>query len=442
MAASGFLVAFAFGLRNRGELLSVSYLLGSGLVTIVFFLLHWLLSLSLDSFNFISSNIAVMAFSMLIIMISKQTVDLKIFLTSSNFQLFRKNLLAQSLFNKTIVFIILSLITYSFLENYFWPIVDWDAIAFYDFRARIMAQNGDMSEGLRLNYFFQYPPYTSLLHVFGYVFQVTRVKVAYTFIFGSFIGAFYYLLRRVQNKSASLLTTLLLASNALIFEHAVTAYTNLPYTAFFSLGIIYLLHYTNKKNATDMIIGSILIMLSVWVRSTEPFWIAALALLWFSGYKNYFELIGKILITFLISYPNKIWRLFITQLSLKENIPTIDSQTHTLNAISDFMKANHGILDLSTRGFEVTYFLIATLAPVFFFITVLFLISNNINWSKKYDLLTLGILSGIVWGGTYIFSYTFETWDLIGNSVLRMCMIFIPLLLFVIVRDFSYEEKK
>lgn len=441
MAASGFLVAFAFGLRHRGELLSISFLLGSGLVSIVFFLLHWLLNFELDSANFISSNMGVMLASFVIIIFTNQTHDFRNFLKSFNFPNYREKITNQSLFNKMILGIISILVVYSFLENYFWPIVDWDAIAFYDFRARIMAQNGDMSEGLRLNYFFQYPPYTSFLHVFGYIFKVTRVKVAYTFIYASFIGTFYYLLRRVQNKSASLLTTLLLATNALIFEHAVTAYTNLPYTAFFSLGIIYLLHYTNRRRAFDMVVGSILVLLSVWVRSTEPFWIAAVVLLWSSGVKNYLEIVGKILITIFISYPNRIWRHFITQLSINENMPTIDSQTHTVNAISDFINANHSYIDLFIRGLEVSYFLIGTLAPVFFFITVLFLISNNFNWSKKYDLLTLGILSAIVWGGTYIFSYTFETWDLIGNSVLRMCMIFIPLILFVIVRDFSYEEK-
>ena len=74
----------------------------------------------------------------------------------------------------------------SLLQNYFWPVSDWDALALYDFRGKVVAETGSFIDGIKLGYFYQYPPFTSLLHTTLYVLNFDRVKVWYSLLYVSF----------------------------------------------------------------------------------------------------------------------------------------------------------------------------------------------------------------------------------------------------------------
>jgi len=342
----------------------------------------------------------------------------------------------------SIKFIIFLLIFHSFLENYFWVVTDWDALAFYDFRARVMAINGDMLEGIQLTYFFQYPPYTSLLHVFGYIFGAMRVKVAYSLITLSFLLSFYNLIRRKQEKIPSLIFTLVLASTPMIFEHSVTAYSNLPYVSFFSIGVIYLWNYLDNKLRKDLIAGGLLISMSTWIRSTEPFWIVPALLIIFAIIKYRSNIKTSIILIFIINFPGKLWRKFLLYLDKTSEVKIIDTESHSSLAINEFIKQGHSIIEILIRIFEVLKYLIITLAPEFYLIFFLLILSVlHKAKNKSIELISLVLLFSIVFGGTLVFSFTFETWNLIGGSIVRMCMIFVPLLLYLIPKDLKYEKK-
>ena len=254
----GILASITIGVKQKTEIIGLSYLLGSSIISIVFLLFHWFLNLKLDQPNFLLSVFLNIILLSSFIIISKKTKELTN-LIKSNKKKIKVNL---SITEKCFFITIILLVAYSFLENYFWPITDWDAIAFYDFRARIMALNGNMLEGVELGYFFQYPPYTSFLHVFGYIFGTERVKIVYSLIYSSFLIVFYSLIRRKQTRSLSLILTLMLASTPMIFEHSTMAYSNLAFTSFFSIGIIYLWFYSNEGMLKDLVIGDCLLGLA------------------------------------------------------------------------------------------------------------------------------------------------------------------------------------
>ena len=268
------------------------------------------------------------------------------------------------------------------------------------------------------------------------------MKVAYSFIYGSFLLLFYALLRRKQDQTISGIATLILASFTMIFEHAVTAYSNLPYTAFFSLGMMYLWFYVNKGSKADLLLGGILVGLSTWIRSTEPFWlVAAVPILW--GYFRYrTRLVSSVLLLAWLSLPDKLWRAFLKYLDSLSPLNIFESQTHTIAAIKDFITQGEGVASLLVHIWQVSIYLVEILVPEFFLLFLLFVFAIGHGAKRRLpELVTLILLFSIVWGGTFIFSFTWDTWNLIAGSIVRMCMIFIPLLIFLTARDLHYEKK-
>lgn len=438
LIAVGLLAAVVLGVKSKLEILGASYLLGSGLITLLFLLFHWWLKFDLDSFNFIFS----LTISLITLFLAAYYTKRIDFLHSLFHWNIRKSWKKFSKIENILLLVILALIGYSFLENYFWPVTDWDALAFYDFRAQIITLRGSMEEGIQLGYFFQYPPYTSFLHAFGYLFGAMRVKVAYSFIYFSLLTLFYGLLRRKQDGVISAIATLVLASSSFIFEHSVTAYSNLPYTVFFSLGIIYLWLYIQDARKDDLLLGGILIGLSTWIRSTEPFWIVGLILLVWGFCKHRSNLFTSVLLAFWLSMPNRLWRQFLVYLDSLSPLSIGDTQTHSIIAIRDFIAQGEGFKILLQHIWQVSIYLVEILIPGFLLLFLIFIFTVFYNTQKKLpEIATLLFLFGVVWGGTFIFSFTFEQWNMIDGSIVRMCMIFVPLLIFLTARDLTYEKK-
>ena len=434
----GALAAIVFGVKGKLEIISLSYLLGSSIISLLFFLFHWWFKLGLDSLNFILTFIISLTGLFLWLLFTKKTSVMAQFFNWDIRKRWQKLLKIE----RIVLLVILTLIGYSFFENYFWPITDWDALAFYDFRARIIALRGSMIEGIQLGYFFQYPPYTSLLHVFGYLFGVQRVKVAYSFIYTSMLLLFYTLLRKKQDRTISGIATLILASSTMIFEHAVTAYSNLPYTAFFALGMIYLWFYMRRGLRQDLILGGLLIGFSTWVRSTEPFWLVALFPLAWGYYKHRSHLLLITLLAFWLSLPDRLWRQFLSYLDSLSPLSLFEAQTHTITAIKEFITQGDGLGVLLIHAWQVSTYLIQILIPEFFLLFLLFLFTVSYNAKRGLpELISLILLFAIVWGGTFIFSFTWETWNVIAGSIIRMCMIFIPLLIFATATDLQYQKE-
>src|SRR3990170_7111405 len=76
----GYLLAVIFGVKNKLEAFGLAYLIGSGVVSIVFLVIHWLFWFKLGPDNFIVSLLLVGGIAALVLFLSKKTsvlVDFK-----------------------------------------------------------------------------------------------------------------------------------------------------------------------------------------------------------------------------------------------------------------------------------------------------------------------------------------------------------------------------
>lgn len=433
----GYFIASLLGVKKKLEALGLSYLLGSGLITILFLINHFLFKLDLGAINFLLSAVGSVLALIFISIKLKRKNDLFNF----KFNKFLQILKELSCIEKFILIFILLLVGYTMLENYVWPITDWDALALYDFRARVMAITGNMREGVELGYFFQYPPFTSFLHVFGYIFGTERVKIVYSFLYTSLLIIFYSLLKRKQNRLISLVGTLLLAVDTFIFNHSIMAYTNLAYVVFISIGLVYLIFWLEKFNRTDLMVGAILVALSTWVRASDPFWYLGILIIIFGLIKSKKNIkIGMVLIIFtIILY--KFWDSYVSTVNIiSQNSSRESVYLQVLLTNSDHLSSLiKSIPEILVYFWQNVINVINYLLPLGIF--TFFYDLRNKNLINIYIYLTLMISLFLILIGIFIFSLYYQTWNMIGDSLQRMSMVLIPLIVFAIFNSSIWKEK-
>ena len=147
LLGNGYLMALVLGIKNKIEAVGIAYLLGSGAVSLLFLLNRWLFGLALDGGNFVLSLVMVLAVCLLIIHRREGSFNSLI----DGLKLSRPVSLEKIVsFENLLVTMLLIIFSYSFLQNYFLPITDWDSLALYDFRAKVIERTGEMSEGIEL----------------------------------------------------------------------------------------------------------------------------------------------------------------------------------------------------------------------------------------------------------------------------------------------------
>lgn len=431
----GLLFSLLIGVKDKIENLGLSYLFGSGLVTIVFLLNNLFFNLKLGAINFIISVGISFSIIFIFLLIKKR------FIVNLEFVTIKKISFNLSCLEKFILFFILLIIAYTFFENYIWPITDWDSLAFYDFRAKVISMTGSMKEGVELGYFFQYPPYTSFLHVFGYLFGSERVKIVYSFIFSSLLLVFYSLVRRRQSRLISLFSVLTIAVDRFIFTHSVMAYSNLSYLVFISLGLIYLYYWVLDNDNKDLSVGSLLVATSTWVRSTEPFWMIGILLIVLGSIKNKKDLKHPLFFISLILIVDKLWSYYVGTFTI--NNPSIAPKR--IQMIIKMLNQNNFFSYVLSKIAQVSIYLFTNLKIVFGYLLIPYLLSLYYDIRRKYfrnlfaSLLILIILL-FIYLGTLIFSLTYDTWNLISDSLQRLSMVLTPIFIFAIFNSSIWEK--
>jgi len=94
---------------------------------------------------------------------------------------------------------------------------------------------------------------------------------------------------------------------------------------------------------------------------------------------------------------------------------------------------------------EVTNYLVTYSLPVYslyLFMAILLLINDihKKNWNVLIKYLTLVVLLCLIFVGTLITSLWLESWNRIGDSLARMSMFLIPLLLYIIFSSPSWKS--
>lgn len=471
----GYNCAVLLKVTSLPERVGLAFLLGSGLTSFLFFWTYAFFNFPFNAVNVFLIHVLPLVLIFIFIWLrqrSQMSFNLKV--GNSKIKKYLSTVSKFSDLEKWLLFILLFLIIVSAFLNYVRPITDWDAIALYDFRAKVMTMTGSWSSGFDLGYFFQYPPYTSLLHAMIYALGIPQAKVWYSCLYFSFIVSFYALLRRKVNRLLSLVGALLLAISPLVLEHATVAYTNLAYTTFFVLSIIYLWYWLEQQHTSDLILGSLLLGLTTWVRMSEPFWVVGVVLI-FSGLIGYkqqsLRQVLKVFYGFAIfSGIRIVWLQYLKYLGTilrtngATNIPPPEAATTPMH-----VTVSAGSLLLKLTGIWGTYaivllkplpilqlhiaqvlqYMTGYIFPAFSYLLFPVLLScfllfkhKNASLFLNFQILTMLLLLGMIFGGTLVFSFTFFTWDQIGGSANRMVMFLPPFFIFILMQSPLWQLHK
>lgn len=391
------------------EQLGLAFLMGLGLTTILWFALYRL-GLKLDLYTYVLS-------SFLIWLLGK-VVYLFIGKKFANQQIPKL-----SLFEMVGVFIVSLLIITHFMISSYNPITSWDSIALYDFAGRIISINHSLKDITSSSYYMSYPLMISLNHAVIYMLGGINAQGLHSLIFISLLMIVFGRMYAWTNLRLAIFTTLMVASAYQLYYHSTYAYTNVPYAVFVVTSYLYLVSDDLKENKTSyLLIGSLMLGLSTWVRSSEPFWMIGLILIFWQSLRFKKLGLGLLSICIVLSF-RYLWTGFHQQILSTLLIPT--QSTVSLFTINAYKRIMTNIPEL------VWYTLLNVIFP-YLGIWLLFIPSILVGLIKRdvrlmqLLLCSIFIFSFLV-GGIAIFSTYYTTWTSIGDSAKRMVLFVIPL---------------
>lgn len=324
---------------------------------------------------------------------------------------------------KLLVIIITAVFIFVLIDGAYMPITGWDSMALYDFRAKVFFITGYMKDAIDRGYFFGYPLMTTMMNTWVYLLGGQYPRFMYSFIYISFSLIFYSLSRHSTSRLKALIFTLLLMVSPQIFGHASFDYSNMPYTAYFFVSSAFLYLWTKNKQIAFLIVSAVLMGLATWIRSTDPFWTVNIVtlIIWAVVNKKPLPLI---LYLFLFLPIQQSWNIFVSSYS-----QIVSTQVIASSAFSVLLQG----LDVG-RLFDVVKFVIQNIGlklALYIILSVLAtLAAGNTIKRHAYLLLVVSGNVGLLVLGSYIFSFIWPGWGLIGESLQRMSFVFVPLLLY------------
>lgn len=403
------------------ERAGLSFLFGIGFITLILFFSSWL-GIRITPLNILTILFLLIVLSLAMCNLLKRKIEIKLPNLLRNFILLRW-------YEKIIILFIGIAFLSSFLISVYYPVNSWDALALYDFTAKIVAQTGYFVQiADQFYYFAQYPLLVSLGHTIVYLFGGWNPQFIYPLYFLSFAIIFYSLIRKESTRFISLLATLVLVTSPRLFTHSTIAYTNLPYTVYYVIGTIYLYIAIVRDKPQYLFMSALLIGLSTWARSAEPLWLSEvlIVMVYALHKKSIYPALTFLLPFFIIQQPWNIFqaRLYGVTLSTAGQLSLIPK---ILSAGVDFKR----IWDVSLY---INRNVVESWGPILaiFLIFVFFDIKNKF---KRRSLIMLVIILAnfmAVYVGTYLFSIRFEEWSVIPDSATRMAMFFPPLMIYYI----------
>lgn len=424
------------------ERCGLAFLLGFGVFTLLMFG-YSTLGIRITFGSTLFALVVCILTLFLIIRLLKRKVDLKL-------PVLIKTLMEATFFDKLLTAAIAAVGIGSLTLTSYFPVYIWDALAIYDFRGKVIADVGFYTQIAKNFFWFDgYPLFTSLSHTLVYLFKGTNPQFLYSLLFTAFLFTFYGLLRRFVDRTPALIAVLLLATTPLLFQHSTFAYTNLPYTVFLCLGSIYLYVWlVDKKHLGYVVLSAVLTGLATWTRSTEPFWVVNILLLFGATllrFKKHFPAFGIYVLTFFTL--REPWNIVSRYISSKD-----DNYAKGVQVGKELI--SYGTT-LSRTPFDITRFaevakyiyenVIVSWSPVVF-VFLFCIVLNAKALHKKSSSLFLVLTSlyfGILLYGTYVYTFGPTSWREIPDSARRMAMFFMPLMLYYIglVLGSLYDKK-
>ena len=409
--------------QNLATTIGVSYPLGLGIFTFLMFLSN----LAGIRFSLLNELILLITISVPLVLIKKRKIG-EFFAESVHTF---KNLHLSPV-EKVILGVLAFVIISSFINTFYWPVHIWDSITLYDIRAHIFASTGFMKDTFFDSYYLSYPLLTSLAHTLTYLAGGKYPQFLHSLFYLSLGVSFYGLVREFTSRKVGLLVTSILLITGPIFYHSLLSLTNLPFSVYLFTGATYVYLWDSrqtlrdKKNTGYLILSALLISLSTWTRSNEPFWVAILLVVFLVSLyrKRFFDIITYSLFFFPI---HEIWKVFQSSLN--------GTGGSTAGEITGYTKAIPSLFNIGNWGQVFIYLYKNVVIPwngifeVFILATIsLFLLKKQ----KKLFLIffiTFSLL-GVLIAGTIQFSIATEYWYRIGDAAQRLSMLFYPLFLY------------
>lgn len=336
---------------------------------------------------------------------------------------------------KVMLGVLAFLVITSFINTFYWPVHMWDSVVLYDFRGHVFANTGFMKEAFIDSYYYNYPLLTSLAHTIVYLAGGKYPQFLYSLFYLSLILGFYGFLKEFVSRKTSLFFTLVLATVQPLFYHSLFSYTNLPFSVYLFLVAICVYFWDREQRLRNegkskgyLFLSALLMGLSTWTRSTEPFWLGILIVVFVvSIYRK--KVLNFALYSFLFFPIREIWRIFQNLLR--------GLDTSTTSEFTDYGKILQVLLDTERQAQVVGYLykhVVVPWGPIFvafvLAIALLFLLKKQKELFLMF-FITFALLAILV-VGTFGLSLTVEFWYRIGDAAQRLSMLFYPLFIFCI----------
>ncbi len=344
---------------------------------------------------------------------------------------------------KVILGVICFLVISSFINTLYWPVYMWDSVVLYDFRAHVFANTGFIRDAFIGGYYYSYPLLTSLAHTVVYLAGGAYPQFLYSVFYFSLGIGFYGLLREFISRKLSLFFTLILLLVEPIFYHSLFSYTNLTYMVYVGLGTILIYLWDRKALRSQknhfgyLVLSGLLIGLSAWVRSVEPFWMAAiLVVLIISIFRKRFWSPAAYFLT-VIPF-TQFWKLFQSSVA--------GGQVSVAGQADHYSKIWASLIDFTNWAKIFEYFykhVFVSWGPIFILFIFAIISAFILKKIKDYFLIffiTL-IFIAVLIGGIFIFSVNHDYWYRIGDATERLSMLFYPLFIYSIALVISGSTK-
>lgn len=434
------------------EKLGLSFILGSGLQTVTYF---WLITRTniTNQTTYLGFAIILLAILSFLYLVSKKIfpdwISRPINVTEVD-TIHRKKIMFLSWLCIFVLFIIaVTLAIYT-------PVHTTDSIHLYDFRAKIMYYSQSLSAIRQIDYWYTYPMFSSMIHLFVYYFGLQNPSIYWPIMLLSFALIFYALLKKEKGPTIASLVTLAMYSTPLIFwQSRLDGLTNLPYTILYCTAIFYAIEAVKPvtTNLSALLVSALATSLSIWTRANEPFWTVPIVVVFLTILAKKRLPLSALLYYLLISPIKNMWNNYaqtITNIDLTSGVKGVitsvkfapsSSADHAIVADKYLLRITTNIIiilsqALATLGLILPV-LFQSLSPVIYiFFPMLLLGSSN---QQKLLLASIVLTALLLWGGSTFVYINFD-WQLLDNPLSRLSGIFIPLMWMYIAQSSVWQS--
>jgi len=251
------------------EILALAYAMGVGFLTFIMFIIGWMLIPFNVSYILIAS-LAVFLCPLFICIKYKRFLSL-------NFRETFNSMRGLKWFEVLLFFIIALRIFLSYFQALIKPVQEIDSLTYRMMEAKIFFIEKGLSLNQPLGYFIgptahkHYPLNISLFSSWIYAslgaWNDHLVKIIFPTFLLAFAIVFFYAIRRITSRPASLFSTYLLLSLPFLIYHSSTSYIDAVVGFYYFTSFIFLLLFIRKGDISYFIISALLAGICTWTKN-------------------------------------------------------------------------------------------------------------------------------------------------------------------------------